>query len=132
MKHGLNTDQAELGTNTGSPGRTVARFRQGTIDKRADLGLSGWEMGKTWNFYRFRIGFSHLETGLTRLFPQVSTQVVDFPRICTVRLFWGSPEMLATDETQIIHRWGQEVEREGTGRRVNHGWTTMGTDLTEK
>jgi len=81
--------------------------------------LSGHKAGK-W------CSFSHLETGLTHLFPHKSTQVVDFPHICTVRLFWGSPEMLATDETQIIRRWGQEVEREGTGRRVNHGWGNDG------
>ena len=89
------------------------------VGKRAFPTLSGQMVGK-W------CSFSHLETALTRLFPHVSTQVVDFPHICTVRLFWGSPEMLATDETQIIHRWGQEVEREGTGRTVNHGWGNDG------
>ena len=94
--------------------------------KRGFTALGGWENGKAWNFYRLATGFSHLETAISHLFPHKSTQVVDFPRICTVRLFWGCPEILATDETQIIHRWGQEVEREGTGRRVNHGWGNDG------
>jgi len=89
------------------------------VGRRVNLGKGGQMVGK-W------CSFSHLETALTRLFPHNSTQVVDFPHICTVRLFWGSPEMLATDETQIIHRWGQEVEREGTGRTVNHGWGNDG------
>src|SRR5882724_7867169 len=64
------------------------------VGKRALLTLSGQEAGK-W------CGFSHFETTLTHLFPHKSTQVVDFPRICTVRLFWGSPEMVATDGTPI-------------------------------
>jgi hypothetical protein len=34
-----------------------------------------------------RTGFSHLETALTRLGPDKSTQVVDFPYMCMVRLF---------------------------------------------
>src|SRR6267154_3700180 len=42
--------------------------------------LSGHKAGK-W------CSFSHLETGFSQLFPRFLTQVVDFPRICTVRLF---------------------------------------------
>jgi len=43
-------------------------------------------------FYRLATGFSHFETPLTRLFPHKSTQVVDFPRLAMVRLFWGGVE----------------------------------------
>jgi len=39
-----------------------------------------------------RTGFSHFETALTRLFPHVSTQVVDFPCMCDVGLFHERPE----------------------------------------
>ena len=53
------------------------------------LGKGGKEVGK-WT------GFSHLETALTRLFPHVSTQVVDFPHLSAVSLFWGSPEIRKT------------------------------------
>jgi len=49
-------------------------------EKRVKLGKGGREIGK-WR------SFSHIETALTRLFPRFSTQVVDFPHICTVRLF---------------------------------------------
>ena len=101
----------------------VGKRRSG---RRAFTVLSGWEVEKARNFYRLATAFSHLWAGSTRLFPPFSTQVVDFPHICMVRLFWGCPEMSATDETQKIHRWGQEVEREGTGRRVNHGWGNDG------
>ncbi len=51
------------------------------VGKRAFPTLSGQEIGK-W------CSFSHLETALTRLFPHVSTQVVDFPHLSCVRLFW--------------------------------------------
>ena len=64
------------------------------------LGKGGKEMGK-WT------GFSHFETTPTRLFPHKSTQVVDFPRICRVRLFWGSPEIRKTTNT-TIGRLGME------------------------
>src|SRR5260370_41631098 len=46
-----------------------------------EVGKGGQEIGK-W------CSFSHLETAFSHLFPRFSTQVVDFPRICTVRLFW--------------------------------------------
>ena len=45
-----------------------------------EVGKGGWEIGKKWNFY-------HLAAVLTRLFPQLSTQVIDFPHLAMVRLF---------------------------------------------
>ena len=96
-------------------------------------GLSGQEVGK-------RPGFAHIARTFSHLGPDNSTQVVDFPRICTVRLFWGPREMLATDGTPIKHgcrkdgsirKAGTEENRNGK-RRVNHGWATMDTDMTKK
>jgi hypothetical protein len=48
---------------------------------RAFTGLRGQEIGKWCNFF-------HLAPASTRLFPHKSTQVVDFPHIEYVRLFW--------------------------------------------
>ncbi len=93
------------------------------VGKRAFPTLSGQEIGK-W------CSFSHLETALTRLFPHNSTQVVDFPRMYDVRLFWGGPEMVShgwnTDKTRMPEGWIDKEGRNGgkqerKGRRVNHG-----------
>jgi hypothetical protein len=70
MNHELNTDQAEIGTNAGRLGRTAVR--------------KGGRLAGKWT------GFSRFETALTHLFPQLSTQVVDFPRMYEVRVFWSS------------------------------------------
>jgi hypothetical protein len=84
--------QAELGTNMGNH---LKRHSDGKRRFRKDVitGLSGWEIGKAWNFYRLTTGFSHFETPLTRLFPHKSTQVVDFPHLAMVRLFWEGHEI---------------------------------------
>jgi hypothetical protein len=89
MKHELNTDQAELGTNTGRPGRTAVR-------------KSGRLAGK-WT------GFSHFATALTRLFPRKSTQVVDFPRMYDVSVFWGrsKKEPPRHEGTEAGETWNQ-------------------------
>jgi len=42
----------------------------------------GGQMAGKWT------GFSHFETALTRLFPLDSTQVVDFPLLSRLRVFW--------------------------------------------
>src|SRR5882724_10222817 len=59
----------------------VVRSGQKCVGRWVQLGKGGWMAGK-WT------GFSHIETALTHLFPEVSTQVVDFPRMYDVRLFW--------------------------------------------
>jgi len=51
------------------------------VGKRVNLGKGGCEIGK-WR------SFSHLKTGLTRLFPRFSTQVVDFPHLAHLSIFW--------------------------------------------
>jgi len=50
--------------------------------RRPDPGLTGEQMGK-WT------GFSRIKPALTRLFPHVSTQVVDFPHLNAVSIFSG-------------------------------------------
>src|SRR6266404_1234245 len=84
--------------------------------RRANPGLSGREMRK-WT------GFSHFETALTRLFPHDSTQVVDFPRMYAVRVFWKAMKWVATDGTRIKHGLGKEIEPKGPSQ------ARLGTDL---
>src|SRR5882672_744168 len=72
------------------------------------------EVGKWCNFFRLVTGFYRVETALTRLFPLDSTQVVDFPCIYAASNFWGNPEIVATDETQIEHGFGTDEGRKGT------------------
>jgi hypothetical protein len=97
----------------GGAGRMVGLFRAGSMERRADLGLSGQDVGK-W------AAFAHMETGLTRLGPDKSTQVVDFPRIAYVRLFWGGAENRRISDRGMTKRslepiWGRE----------NHGDTVL-------
>jgi len=40
-------------------------------ERRAFTALSGWEIGKTWNFYRLTTGFSPLRDHLNPAFPTV-------------------------------------------------------------
>src|SRR5258708_36497522 len=60
-----------------------------------NLGKGGCEIGK-W------CSFSHFETALTRLFPHKSTQVVDFPHLAMVSIFWE----------EGFHRRGAETQRQ--------------------
>ena len=68
MKHELNTD-----------GKKMEWWSIGVMGRLADVGKGGQKAGK-WR------SFSHLETGLTRLFPRFSTQVVDFPLLSRLRV----------------------------------------------
>ena len=54
-------------------------------EKRVEVGKGGCEIGK-WR------SFSHLETVFSHLFPHKSMQVVDFPHLAHVRLFWEGAE----------------------------------------
>src|SRR5882724_3453193 len=85
--------------------------------RRVNLGKGGKMMGK-------RTGFSHFETALTRLFPHDSMQVVDFPRICTVRVFWEAMKWVATDGTGIKHGLGKEIEPKGA--EPSEAWNQFG------
>jgi len=82
------------------------------VGKRAFPTLSGQMVGK-W------CSFSHLETALTRLFPHVSTQVVDFPHLAHVRLFWEGIEDSRISGRGMIGR--------GIGRKPNGAWKSFRT-----
>ena len=62
------------------------------LGRRGFTGLSGREVGNFTGFYR-------LTTRCYRLFPHKSKQVVDFPYLAHVRLFWGNPEIGKTMDT---------------------------------
>jgi hypothetical protein len=64
-------------------GTVMAETGQWRAAMRVQPGKGGQAVGK-W------AGFSHIEPGLTRLCPDKSTQVVDFPYMCMVRLFCGA------------------------------------------
>jgi hypothetical protein len=68
--------------------------------KRSKLGKGGQWMGK-WT------GFSHFEPALTRLGPDDSMQVVDFPRMYTVSVFCEAIKSrngrLATDGSEFLN-----------------------------
>src|SRR5260221_479071 len=74
---------ATLPNGDGGAGGSGKRW----VGRRGFTALSGWEIGKTWHFYRLATGFSHLWAGSTRLFPQLSTQVVDFPHLAMAGVF---------------------------------------------
>ena len=155
MKHGQNTDgdkflifdfrfligsgekfgawKQAAGPEAGVPTKTREAGSWGK--RRGFTALSGREIGKTRNFYRLATGFSHFETALTRLLPHNSTQVVDFPHLAMVRLFWGQHKMLATDETRIKHGCRNDglIRKAGTEEKRNgqeEGLTTNGQRWT--
>ena len=82
---------AKRGREPMRPIRTEQRWKAGAggkrrVERRRFTALSGLEAGKS-------TGFAHIETGSCRLGPDKSTQVVDFPHICSVRFFRRSHEM---------------------------------------
>ncbi len=65
--------------------------RNGVVQYWSDVWVSwaarcGWVVGK-WT------GFSHLEIAFSHLFPHNSTQVVDFPHLAMVSIFWESENL---------------------------------------
>jgi hypothetical protein len=79
----------------------------GVMGGRPDTAKGGQEVGKWCSFYRLVTGFPHFETALTRLFPHKSTQVVDFPRIEHVRLFWEGHEIGFADQAELGTKVGK-------------------------
>jgi len=122
MKHELNTDtEKRLDMRKPRAKRSlepISGVGRELPRRGLDVGVGGKRWVKRW--VNLRKGgqeagkwcsFSHFENALTHLFPHKSMQVVDFPRICTVRHFWGSPEMLATEGTPINTDLGQTWTR---------------------
>ena len=83
-------------------------YGQRWVGKWANLGKGGRLAGE-WT------GFSHFETPLTRLFPLDSTQVVDFPLLSQLRVFWlrveGGGGQWTVDNWQWIANSGNESNR---------------------
>ena len=75
------------------------------------LGEGGRDVGK-------RTGFSHLEPALTRLFPHVATQVVDFPHKATVSQAELGTNMGKPKRTT-------QIQRRRAKRRKETGWTMI-------
>src|SRR6266404_1536983 len=73
-RKGLEIPAAECGQEAGGSGK---RWTGNWVN----LGKGGQEVGK-W------CCFSHFETVFSHLFPRFSTQVVDFPRMTVVSIFW--------------------------------------------
>ena len=86
-------------------GLEVGRGGKRRVGRRASHTIGGQGVGK-WT------GFSHIETALIRLFPHKSTQVVDFPHLAHVRLFWE----------EGFHRRGAETQRRRGKRRWEPRW----------
>ena len=81
-------------------------------EKRVEVGKGGCEIGK-WR------SFSHFETTFSHLFPHNSTQVVDFPHLAHVRLFWEGAEDSRMSGRGMIGR--------GIGRKPNGAWKSFRT-----
>ena len=94
---GVERELRRCGLKAGEDGKRWA-------GARVNLGKGGQKVGK-WT------GFSHFGTALTHLFPHVSTQVVDFPRICTVRLFGEEGFHRRDTETQRQAWLGTNIEK---------------------
>src|SRR6266436_242060 len=71
-------------------------------EKRAEVGKGGREIGK-WR------SFSHFETVFSHLFPCFSTQVVDFPRMTVVSIFWEGTNNRRGAETQSQAETGTKL-----------------------
>ena len=89
----------------------------GTMEKRVEVGKGGCEIGK-W------CSFSHLETAFSHLFPHKSTQVVDFPHLAMVRLFWEGAE-----DSRMS---GRGMIGSGIGRKPNGAWKSFRTGTMGK
>ena len=66
-------------------------------EKRVEVGKGGCEIGK-WR------SFSHFETVFSHLFPHNSTQVVDFPHLGVVSIFWRRDFTAETQRRRVKRR----------------------------
>ncbi len=108
-------------------GPEMGRSGQRRAGMRVNLGKGGQEMGK-------RTGLAHIAPTLTRLGPDYSTQVVDFPHIEDARLSWVRPEMVRhgrnTEKTRMPKRpstGGSEGNRARVELRELHETMKGGT-----
>jgi len=111
---------ATLPNGDGDAGGSGKRW----VGRRGFTALSGWEVGKAWNFYR-------LATGFSRVFPHKSTQVVDFPHLAMAGVFREVMKLdLATDGTRIKHGYRQDglIKKAGTEEIRNEKQEGLTTD----
>ena len=62
-----------------------------------------------------RTGFSRIGPALTRFFPHKSMQVVDFPRMCNVSIFWGGTRNSGISGRGIQTELGTKIGKWGAG-----------------
>jgi hypothetical protein len=108
MNPGTETEAVAAGQEVGG---SLLRSRAMTggggkrwAERNGDVGKGGQKVGK-WS------GFSHLETTLTRLFPHILTQVVDFPRMYVVRVFSGGLKFGFASQAVHGSRWVRQRAR---------------------
>jgi hypothetical protein len=82
------------------------------------LGKGGRGMGK-------RTGLAHIKRASTRLGPGKSTQVVDFPHLSVVRLFWEAMKSVATDGTRIKLGLGRDIEQKVVAGTEMDRWKSV-------
>jgi len=103
------------GPEAGAPTETREARAGGKrwVGRRVQPGGSGQEVGK-------RTGLARLVRCLTRLGPDNSMQVVDFPGMYGVRFFWGGPEIVFSDRANLGTNMGKlrENGKDAEGRRV--------------
>jgi len=83
-------------------GEDVGEGGKRWVWKRVNLGKGGQKAGK-WR------SFSHFETAFSHLFPCFSTQVVDFPRMTVVSIFWEGTNNRRGAETQSQEETGTKL-----------------------
>lgn len=115
--------EAGVPTNT----REASPDGKRRFGRRGFAGLSGCEAIKRTGCYR-------VITGSNRLFPHISTQVVDFPHLGIVRVFWGGLKYddLSCDRPRRIMIWIRRViKRNASHSAVDTGPTfaTLGPSI---
>ena len=83
----------------GAVARRAGEDVKNRAEKRVEVGKGGCEIGK-WR------SFSHFETVFSHLFPRFSTQVVDFPHLGVVSIFWEEGFHRRDAETQSQEETG--------------------------
>src|SRR5258706_3155375 len=100
-----NMKNANKKPGTKTETNVTGQRRAGT---QAQLGKDGLGAGK-------RTAFSHFAPGISHLYPLNSTQVVDFPRMCNVSIFWGRAKNSRISGRGMI---GRGMAKRGLGTNI--------------
>jgi hypothetical protein len=110
---GSEIPSAGCGRKAGRGGLKVEAFRAGITERRVEAGRGGGEMGKSTGFCHLATGYYRMAGRFYRPFPDNLMQVVDFPHLACVSIFWEVMKLvLATDETQRKHGCRKDVGHE--------------------